>query len=50
MRIQLLLSMVWITRLTAPLFYISGRPISGRDLILIGGGLFLPAKATIRNP
>ncbi|MGD0468042.1 MAG: TerC family protein [Terriglobales bacterium] len=47
MRILLLLSVVWIIRLTAPLFYISGRPISGRDLILIGGGLFLLAKATV---
>ncbi len=47
MRIVLLLSLVWIIRLTAPLFYILGRPISGRDLILIGGGLFLLAKATI---
>ena len=47
MRILLLLSVVWIIRLTAPLFYILGRPISGRDLILIGGGLFLLAKATI---
>jgi predicted tellurium resistance membrane protein TerC len=46
-RILLLLSIVWIIRLTAPLLYISGRPISGRDLILIGGGLFLLAKATI---
>ena len=47
MRILLLLSVVWIIRLTAPLFFILGRPISGRDLILIGGGLFLLAKATI---
>ena len=47
MRILLLLSIVWIIRLTAPFFYILGRPISGRDLILIGGGLFLLAKATI---
>jgi predicted tellurium resistance membrane protein TerC len=47
MRILLLLSIVWITRLTAPLFYVLERPISGRDLILIGGGLFLLAKATI---
>lgn len=47
MRILLLLSIVWIIRLTAPFFYIFGRPISGRDLILIGGGLFLLAKATI---
>jgi predicted tellurium resistance membrane protein TerC len=47
MRILLLLSVVWIIRLTAPIFFILGRPISGRDLILIGGGLFLLAKATI---
>lgn len=46
-RILLLLSIGWIIRLTAPLFHILGRPISGRDLILIGGGLFLLAKATI---
>ena len=46
-RILLLLGVVWITRLTAPLFAIWGRPISGRDLILISGGLFLLAKATI---
>ena len=47
MRILLLLSIVWITRLTTPLFYILKRPISGRDLILIAGGLFLLAKATM---
>jgi len=47
MRAVLLFSVVWIVRLTAPLFYILGRPISGRDLILIGGGLFLLAKATL---
>jgi len=46
MRVLLLLSIVWIIRLTAPLFAILGRPISGRDLILMGGGLFLLAKAT----
>ena len=46
MRILLLLSIVWIIRLTAPLFVILGHPISGRDLILMGGGLFLLAKAT----
>ena len=46
MRILLLCSIVWIVRLTAPLFYVLGRPLSGRDLILIGGGLFLLAKAT----
>jgi predicted tellurium resistance membrane protein TerC len=38
-RILLLLSLVWIIRLTAPLFYVLGHPISARDLILIGGGL-----------
>jgi predicted tellurium resistance membrane protein TerC len=47
MRILLLLSIAWIIRLTAPLFYVLDRGISGRDLILIGGGLFLLAKATI---
>lgn len=47
MRILLLLSVVWIIRLTAPIFYVLERPISGRDLILVGGGLFLLAKATI---
>jgi predicted tellurium resistance membrane protein TerC len=47
MRIALLLSIVWVVRLTAPLLTIAGRGISGRDLILIGGGLFLLAKATI---
>jgi len=47
MRIALLLSIAWIIRLTAPLFHVVGRPISGRDLILIGGGLFLLAKATV---
>ena len=46
-RILLLLSIVWITRLTTPLFYVLERPLSGRDLILIAGGLFLLAKATI---
>jgi len=46
-RILLLFSIVWIIRLTAPFFYILGRPVSGRDLILVGGGLFLLAKATI---
>jgi predicted tellurium resistance membrane protein TerC len=47
MRILLLLAVVWIIRLTAPIFYILGRPISGRGLVLIGGGVFLLAKATI---
>src|SRR6478672_3821140 len=47
MRIVLLMSIAWIIRLTAPLFSVLGRAISGRDLILIGGGLFLLAKATL---
>jgi predicted tellurium resistance membrane protein TerC len=47
MRILLLLSIAWIIRLTAPLFEVLGQPISGRDLILMGGGLFLLAKATL---
>ena len=47
MRILLLLSIAWIIRLTAPLFTVFGRGISGRDLILIGGGLFLLGKATL---
>ena len=45
-RILLLLSITWIMRLTNPLFEVFGQEISGRDLILIGGGLFLIAKAT----
>jgi predicted tellurium resistance membrane protein TerC len=45
-RILLLLTITWIMRLTAPLFAVLGRGISGRDLILIAGGLFLIAKST----
>ena len=45
-RILLLFSLAWIIRLTQPLFTITGTQISGRDLILIFGGLFLIAKAT----
>jgi predicted tellurium resistance membrane protein TerC len=44
-RILLLLSLAWIMRLTAPLFTVLGQEISGRDLILIGGGLFLLWKS-----
>jgi predicted tellurium resistance membrane protein TerC len=47
MRIALLSVIAWVIRLTTPLFTIFDRPISGRDLILIGGGLFLLGKATI---
>src|SRR5688572_9841791 len=46
MRLVLLWSIVWIARLTEPLFTVAGFEISGRDLILIGGDLFLLAKAT----
>jgi len=46
MRIALLMSLAWIIRLTQPLFTILSQEISGRDLILIGGGLFLIAKST----
>ena len=45
-RIALLLTISWIIRLTAPLFSFFGQEISGRDLILIAGGLFLIAKST----
>jgi len=45
MRIGLLLVLAWIIGLTAPLFSVLGEEISGRDLILIGGGLFLLWKS-----
>jgi predicted tellurium resistance membrane protein TerC len=45
-RVALLLSLAWIMRLTAPFFTVLGAAVSGRDLILIGGGLFLLAKST----
>jgi len=46
MRVLLLLSLAWIMRLTTPLFEIFSQEISGRDLILIIGGLFLIGKST----
>lgn len=46
MRIGLLLLLAWIIGLTAPLLTVLGKEISGRDLILIGGGLFLLWKST----
>jgi predicted tellurium resistance membrane protein TerC len=46
MRIALLFSLSWIVRLTAPLFAVLGQEISGRDLVLLIGGLFLIGKAT----
>ncbi len=47
MRIMLLMVITWIMRLNQTLFSVLGNDISGRDLILIGGGLFLLAKATL---
>lgn len=46
-RILLLLSITWVMRLTTPLFSVLGREISGRDLILVVGGLFLLWKSTM---
>jgi len=46
-RIVLLLSLTWVMKLTAPLFTFLSQEISGRDLILIGGGLFLLWKSTM---
>ena len=46
-RILLLLSLAWVMRLTEPLFEIAGHGLSGRDLILFFGGLFLIAKSTM---
>lgn len=45
-RLLLLLSIAWIIRLTEPLFTVFSQEISGRDLVLILGGLFLLAKST----
>jgi predicted tellurium resistance membrane protein TerC len=47
MRIGLLFLLAWIATLTAPLFTLLGQEISGRDLILIAGGLFLLWKSTV---
>jgi predicted tellurium resistance membrane protein TerC len=46
-RILLLLSITWVMGLSANLFSVLGHGVSGRDLILIGGGLFLLAKSTL---
>src|SRR5919201_4301736 len=45
-RLLILLSLSWIVRLTRPLFTLFGHGVSGRDLILLVGGLFLIGKAT----
>lgn len=47
MRVILLSMIVWIARLTNPLFTVLGNEISWRDIILIGGGLFLLVKGTM---
>lgn len=46
-RILLLLSLTWLMKLTAPLFAVLGNEISGRDVVLIVGGLFLLFKSTM---
>ncbi len=46
-RILLLLSITWVMRLTSPLFSVLERGVSGRDIILVGGGLFLIWKSTV---
>lgn len=48
-RILLLLSITWVMRLTADLFHLFGQGISGRDLILFFGGLFLLWKSNRRS-
>jgi predicted tellurium resistance membrane protein TerC len=45
-RIALLLSLTWVLKLTRPLFSALGEEISGRDIILLAGGVFLLAKST----
>jgi predicted tellurium resistance membrane protein TerC len=46
MRVGLLFSLTWVMGLTEPLFTVWGQHVSGRDLILLGGGLFLIGKST----
>jgi predicted tellurium resistance membrane protein TerC len=46
-RVLLLLSLAWLAKLTAPLFHIGDWGVSGRDIILIGGGLFLLGKSAL---
>src|SRR5690606_1443171 len=46
-RVLLLFSITWVMSLTAPLFQALGQQISGRDLILLAGGLFLIYKSTV---
>jgi predicted tellurium resistance membrane protein TerC len=46
-RLALLASISWIIGLTRPLFELMGQPVSWRDMVLIGGGLFLVYKGTV---
>lgn len=46
-RIALLFSVVWLTRLVQPWFTLGGRSFSARDLVLLGGGLFLLGKSVL---
>ena len=48
-RIALLLGITWIMGLTAPLFSILGHVVTGRDIVLLAGGLFLIAKSTFEK-
>jgi len=45
-RVLLLASLTWVARLTVELFTVAGHAVTARDLVLVGGGLFLLAKAT----
>ncbi len=47
MRVLLLFSLAWLTQLTTPIFHVFEHGVSGRDLILIIGGLFLLGKSTV---
>lgn len=47
MRVILLMAISWMVKLTDPIFHVGEHPFSGRDLILLGGGLFLLFKATM---
>jgi predicted tellurium resistance membrane protein TerC len=44
-RVLLLCSIFWLTKLTAALFHVGSHPVSGKDLVMIGGGLFLLWKS-----
>jgi predicted tellurium resistance membrane protein TerC len=46
-RVALLFSIVWLTRLIQPLFHVGDQGVSGRDLILLAGGLFLLGKSVL---